>query len=149
MWYYISGKAHCITCKSIGYVTMTTLHDDLHRFGSMGLLPKLRVAHSPGLPGTHSPSNRVSDPDMHHGTCETHVPWCMSGSLPSVFLWSRWREKRSRQAFPAHAQPNILRIWQEAHGKICLAFVAWLQCCLNGWFSMEFYCPVRAYKFSN
>ena len=22
----------------------------------------------------------VSDPDMHHGTCVTHVPWCMSGS---------------------------------------------------------------------
>ena len=23
----------------------------------------------------------VSDPDMHHGTCVTHVPWYMSGSL--------------------------------------------------------------------
>ena len=23
----------------------------------------------------------VSDPDMHRGTCVTHVPWCMSGSL--------------------------------------------------------------------
>ena len=23
----------------------------------------------------------VSDPDMHHGTCVRHVPWCMSGSL--------------------------------------------------------------------
>ena len=23
----------------------------------------------------------VSDPGMHHGTCVTHVPWCMSGSL--------------------------------------------------------------------
>ena len=23
----------------------------------------------------------ISDPDMHHGTCVTHVPWCMSGSL--------------------------------------------------------------------
>ena len=23
----------------------------------------------------------VSDPSMHHGTCVTHVPWCMSGSL--------------------------------------------------------------------
>ena len=26
---------------------------------------------------------QVSDPDMHHGTCVTHVPWCMSGSLTS------------------------------------------------------------------
>ena len=24
---------------------------------------------------------RVSDPGMHQGTCVTHVPWCMSGSL--------------------------------------------------------------------
>ena len=23
----------------------------------------------------------VSDPGVHHGTCVTHVPWCMSGSL--------------------------------------------------------------------
>ena len=23
----------------------------------------------------------VSDPGMHHGTCMTHVPWCMPGSL--------------------------------------------------------------------
>ena len=23
----------------------------------------------------------VNDPGMHHGTCVTHVPWCMSGSL--------------------------------------------------------------------
>ena len=23
----------------------------------------------------------VNDPGMHHGTCLTHVPWCMSGSL--------------------------------------------------------------------
>ena len=23
----------------------------------------------------------VSDPCMHHGTCVTHVPWCMSGIL--------------------------------------------------------------------
>ena len=26
----------------------------------------------------------VSDPGMHHGTCVTHVPWCMSGSLTCV-----------------------------------------------------------------
>ena len=49
----------------------------------------------------------VSDPGMHYGTCVTHVPWCMSGSLSrgggeNVF------------AFPAHAQPAILRIWQES-----------------------------------
>ena len=73
----------------------------------------LWVAHAPGMPGTFSPPPRFSDPDMHHGTCVTHVPWCMSGSLTSSFL-SRPRGK-TFPAFPAHAQPAILRIWQEAH----------------------------------
>ena len=26
----------------------------------------------------------VSDPGMYHGTCVTHVPWCMLGSLTSA-----------------------------------------------------------------
>ena len=47
------------------------------------------------------PPPRVSDPDMHHGTCVTHVPWCMSGSLTSGFLWNRLRGK-TFPAFPAH-----------------------------------------------
>ena len=40
------------------------------------------------MPGTFSLPPRVSDSDMHHG------------------------------AFPAHAQPAILRIWQEAYDKV-------------------------------
>ena len=31
-------------------------------------------AHAPGMPGTFSPPPQVRDPDMHHGTCVTHVP---------------------------------------------------------------------------
>ena len=58
---------------------------------------KLRIAHAPQMPGTFSPSPRVSKPDMHHGTCVTHVPWCMPGSLTSGFLWSQWRGKHSRR----------------------------------------------------
>ena len=53
---------------------------------------KLRVAHAPRIPGTFSPPSRLSDPDMHHGACVTHVLWCMPGSLTSSFLWSQWRE---------------------------------------------------------
>ena len=59
---------------------------------------KLRVAHAPGMPGTFSPPSLVIDPDMHHDTCLTHVPWCMSGSITSGFLWNRWRGKRSRHS---------------------------------------------------
>ena len=61
--------------------------------GPLTRYAKLRVAHAPG---TFSPPPRASDPDMHHGTCVTHVPWCMPGSLTSGFLWSRWQGKRSR-----------------------------------------------------
>ena len=71
---------------------------------------KIAGAHAPGMPGTFSPSPRVSDPDMHHGTCVTHVPWCMSESLTNGFLWNRRRGKMF-PAFPAHAQPAVLRIW--------------------------------------
>ena len=64
--------------------------------GPLARYIKLRVAHASGMPGTFFPSSRVSDPDMHHGTCVTHVSWYMPGSLTSGFLWSRWRGKRSR-----------------------------------------------------
>ena len=59
---------------------------------------KSRIAQAPGMPGTFSPPPRVSDPDMRHGTCVTHVPWCMPGTLTSGFLSSRRRGKRSRHS---------------------------------------------------
>ena len=69
----------------------------------MGLLPcryvKLRVAHTSRMPITFSPPPRVSDPDMHHGTCVTHVPWCMPRSLNSGFLLKWWWGKHSRHSW--------------------------------------------------
>ena len=46
----------------------------------------------------------VSDPGMHHGTCITHVLWCMSGSLTGG---------GGEKAFgiPSACAPAILRIW--------------------------------------
>ena len=69
-----------------------------HLYGPRARYAKLRVAHASGMPGTLSPPPRVSDPDMHHGTCVTHVPWCMSGSLTRSFIWSRWQGKHSRHS---------------------------------------------------
>ena len=63
--------------------------------GPLARYIKLRVAH---VPGTFPLAQRVSDPSMHHGMCMTHVPWCMSGSCTSGFLWSRWRGKCSRHS---------------------------------------------------
>ena len=56
----------------------------------MGLLPdtqKLRVMQVPGMSETFSPPPTskkplVIDPGMNHDKGVTHVPWCMSGSLP-------------------------------------------------------------------
>ena len=53
----------------------------------------------------------VCDPGMHHGTCVTHVPWCMSGSLTCS-------DEENILVIPGACAPVILRIWQEAHGFI-------------------------------
>ena len=50
----------------------------------------------------------VSDPGMHHGTCVTHVPWCMSGSLTCS-------GGENVPGNPGVCAPAILCIWQEAH----------------------------------
>ena len=52
----------------------------------------------------------VSDPGMHHGTCVTHVPWCMSGSLTCG-------GGENVPGIPGACAPAILRIWQEAHAQ--------------------------------
>ena len=53
----------------------------------------------------------VSDPGMHHGTCVTHVPWCMS--------WSLTRGGGENvPGIPGACAPAVLRIWQEAHCDI-------------------------------
>ena len=52
----------------------------------------------------------VNDPDMHHGTCVTHVPCCMSGSLTCC-------DGENVPGIPGACAPAILCIWQEAHGK--------------------------------
>ena len=75
-----------------------------------------------------SPPSRVSDPDMHHGTCATHVPWCMPGSSTSDFLWNRQRGKRSRHSRrmrnlqfyvsgkrPILAQMHVGQTWNPLH----------------------------------
>ena len=50
----------------------------------------------------HQPQRKplVRDPGMHHGTCVTHVPWCMSGSVT-------YGHGKTFPAFQAHAQPTL------------------------------------------
>ena len=62
---------------------------------------------------------RVSDPGMHHGTCVTHVPWCMSGLLTCG-------GGENVPGIPGACAPAIWRIWQEAHGDSVI-FFRWCQ----------------------
>ena len=55
----------------------------------------------------------VSDPGMHHGTCVTHVPWCMSGSLTRG-------DRENVPGIPGACAPTILPIWQEANSIVLL-----------------------------
>ena len=54
----------------------------------------------------------VSDPGMLHGTCVTHVPWCMSGSLTCG-------DGENVPGIPGACAPAISRIWQEVHENAC------------------------------
>ena len=56
----------------------------------------------------------VSDPGMHHGTCVTHVPWCMSGSLACSERGKRSRHSRRMRTrnFAYLARGPLKRAWK-------------------------------------
>ena len=60
----------------------------------------------------------VSDPAMHHVTCVTHVPWCMSGSLALG-------GGENVPGIPGACAPAIFRIWQEAHASLTWGDLSW------------------------
>ena len=89
-------RQHCCLGLIFFYVTLILTNSLLISLCKTGMClhrpltryVKLWVAHTPGMPGTLCfPRHRlkrqplVSDRGMHHGTCITHVPWCMSRSL--------------------------------------------------------------------
>ena len=106
---------------------------------------KLRVAHAPGMPGTFSPPPRISDPDMHHGTCVTHVPWCKPGSLtgqvgdgenvsgissacttrnfPYLVRGPRWTQVPSGRRYQGYVSLTILTIYIENNSFLVLMLV--------------------------
>ena len=68
----------------------------------------------------------VNDPGMHHGTCVTHVRWCMSGSLIR-----RWREKCSRHSRRMR-NPQFCVSGNRAH-RANSAEVSWRQYVFSPW----------------
>ena len=100
---------------------------------------KIADAHAPGMPGTFSPSPQESDPDMHHGTCVTHVPWCMPGSLYSSFLWNRRRGKRFQHSprmrnpyfYVSGKRPIARTLWRDM--GVFHEFEVWPKFCLRNY----------------
>ena len=68
----------------------------------------------------------ISDPGMHYGTCVTHVPWCMSGSLTCG-------DEESVPGIPGACAPAILCIWQEAHALWGCFMGSGTTMLLSGW----------------
>ena len=117
---FVLGE-YTMSCNGLLFNEYVPRYDDaiiaiLCRFqvhGPLARCVKLRVAHAPGMPGTRSPPPRVSDTDMHHGTCVTHVPWCMPEPLTRFPLKSV--AGKMFPAIPTHAQLTILRLWWKVH----------------------------------
>ena len=114
--------------------------------GPLARYVNLRVAHAPGMPGTFSPPPLISDPDMHHSTCATHVPWCMPGSLTSGFLWSLWLGKRSRhsrcmrnpQFYVSGKRPIVYHLCKEEDNDSNVLAFMWGGGGVGGWSFNQF-----------
>ena len=60
----------------------------------------------------------VSDPGMHHGTCVTHVPWCMSGTRgDGEKCFQQFRRMRNPQFYTSGKRP----MGHRHSGYICYA----------------------------
>ena len=81
-------------------------------YGPLLRYAKLRVANVPVMPGMFFRHRGLAIP-----TCIT--AWCTSEWLTSKFRTNSVAGKTFPE-FPAHAQPDILRIWLEAHGTSTL-----------------------------
>ena len=71
------GPCYVIYIYIYIYICISIILCSWTRVSSNGPLTryvKLRVAYAPGMPGTFSTPLPVSDSDMQHDTCVTHVP---------------------------------------------------------------------------
>ena len=86
----ITQKTYNKACHTVGIYWATKLmpYRLVSYCNPMGLLPdtqncglRMRRECRERFPRHRLQRPPVGDPDMHYGTCVTHVPWCMSGSL--------------------------------------------------------------------
>ena len=97
----VTSLAYCDVTKKLSH-------------GPLARYVKLCVAHAPGMPGTFSPATDFK------GNHKLAIPACITARA-SRTCRDACRDRlpavagKTFPAFPAHAQPTILRIWQEAH----------------------------------
>ena len=104
-----------------------------------------------GNAGNVSPHRRfqrkqlVNDPGIPHGTCVTHVPWCISGSLTRD-------GGENVPDIPGACARAILGIWQEPHGehrRICSFFMSkWVMLVFKGTYCSVDVNPTLIYVYS-
>ena len=116
-------------------------------YGPLTRYVKTRVAHAPGMSGAFFPPSTSKETaswwlDMHHSTCVTHAPWCMSGSL-------NCGGGETFPAFPVHAQPEILRIWQDAYARLFVYLYVFIFLCMFGSFDIGYVIKVNCYSLLN
>ena len=75
------------------YVALIYLHspDSSCMVWPLARYEKVWVAHAPGMPGTFSPPPRVSNPDMHHGTCVPDNPGACATCNVTYLVGGPWR----------------------------------------------------------
>ena len=104
--------------------------------GPLARYVKLQVVHGPGMPGTFSSLPRVSDPNMHHGTCDAPmnsphtVQW--RGALMFSFIcawingWVNNHEAGDLGRYRAHYDVIVMRMYAPA--SVCLLLSASTTC---------------------
>ena len=92
--YLHNGISYTDKMTSLYWIRTQVLSGKKHTAWASYQIHKSAGCACAGNAGAFSPPPQVSDSDMHHGTCVTHVLCCMPGSLTSCFLWKRSRHSR-------------------------------------------------------
>ena len=98
--------------KTLCYWTSVEGNHRWRFHGPLARYVKLWVVHVPGMPGTFSPAiaGWRSRHASRHARAVMHV-----GIANNLWFPLKSVAGKTFSAFPAHAQPTLLRIWQEAH----------------------------------
>ena len=78
-----------INCHRAPAIVKSWLGRQPSKHGPLVRYVKLQVVYVAGMPRTFSPAPQVSNDDMHHGMCVTHLPQCKRKTFMAhqTFVW--------------------------------------------------------------